>query len=72
MDTVGGLIFSNLGRIPARGEVIQAVPGYEFHVLEVDPRRIRKVRIVPLSAADRRRQARSGVTMRPDETYPLQ
>ena len=72
VDTVGGLIFSNLGRIPARGEVIQAVPGYEFHVLEVDPRRIRKVRIVPLSAADRRRQARSGVTMRPDETYPLQ
>lgn len=72
VDTVGGLIFSNLGRIPVRGEVIQAVPGYEFHVLEVDPRRIRKVRIVPLSAADRRRQARSGVTMRADETFAIQ
>lgn len=61
VDTVGGLIFSVLGRIPSRGEVIQAIPGYEFHVLEVDPRRIRRVRIVPLSAADRRRQARAGV-----------
>ncbi|MFT7754964.1 UNVERIFIED_CONTAM: hypothetical protein ODX46_02295, partial [Salmonella enterica subsp. enterica serovar Enteritidis] len=34
VDTVGGLIFSILGRIPVRGEMVQAVPGYEFHVLE--------------------------------------
>ncbi|MBC2884045.1 HlyC/CorC family transporter [Ochrobactrum sp. CM-21-5] len=59
VDTVGGLIFSVLGRIPVRGEVVQAIPGYEFHVLEVDPRRVKKVRIVPLSAADRRRQQRT-------------
>lgn len=67
VDTVGGLIFSVLGRIPSRGEVVQAIPGYEFHVLEVDPRRIRRVRIVPLSAADRRRQARVGVVAKADE-----
>jgi CBS domain containing-hemolysin-like protein len=54
VDTVGGLIFSILGRIPVRGEMVQAVPGYEFHVLEADPRRIRKVRIVPLRHAERR------------------
>ncbi len=66
VDTVGGLIFSVLGRIPVRGEVVQAVPGYEFHVLEVDPRRVKKVRIVPLSAADRRRQQRA-VGARPDD-----
>jgi CBS domain containing-hemolysin-like protein len=54
VDTVGGLIFSILGRIPVRGEMVQAVPGYEFHVLEADPRRIRKVRIVPLRHVDRR------------------
>ncbi|MCY1381371.1 hypothetical protein D9M69_692690 [compost metagenome] len=42
-----------------RGEVVQAVQGYEFHVLEVDPRRVKRVRIVPLSEADRRRQQRS-------------
>ncbi|NKC03458.1 hemolysin family protein [Brucella haematophila] len=70
VDTVGGLIFSVLGRIPVRGEVVQAVPGYEFHVLEVDPRRVKKVRIVPLSAADRRRQQRAVVTTKPEEQSP--
>lgn len=67
VDTVGGLIFSVLGRIPSRGEVVQAIPGYEFHVLEVDPRRIRRVRIVPLSGADRRRQARVGTVVKAGE-----
>lgn len=67
VDTVGGLIFSVLGRIPVRGEVVQAIPDYEFHVLEVDPRRVKKVRIVPLSAADRRRQQRAVVSARPED-----
>jgi CBS domain containing-hemolysin-like protein len=56
VDTIGGMIFNVLGRIPARGEVVQAVPGYEFHVLEADPRRIRKVRIVRGRLPDRRRR----------------
>ncbi|PSH68296.1 magnesium/cobalt efflux protein [Phyllobacterium brassicacearum] len=69
VDTVGGLIFSILGRIPVRGEMVQAVPGYEFHVLEADPRRIRKVRIVPLRHAERRpRTARQGMAEEPAET----
>ncbi|MEK1890645.1 MAG: hemolysin family protein [Phyllobacterium sp.] len=69
VDTVGGLIFSILGRIPVRGEMLQAVPGYEFHVLEADPRRIRKVRIVPLRHTDRRpRTARQGAADQPAET----
>ncbi|MGH6763305.1 MAG: hemolysin family protein [Phyllobacterium sp.] len=46
VDTIGGLVFSVLGRIPATGEVVEAAPNYEFHILESDPRRIRKVRIV--------------------------
>ena len=33
VDTIGGLIFSELGRVPARGEVVQALPGFEFHVI---------------------------------------
>ncbi|MEK1854099.1 MAG: hemolysin family protein [Phyllobacterium sp.] len=69
VDTVGGLIFSILGRIPVRGEMVQAVPGYEFHVLEADPRRIRKVRIVPLRHVERRpRTARQGTAGEPAET----
>ena len=56
VDTLGGLIFSILGRIPARGEVVKALPHFEFHVLEADPRRIRKVRIVRQRVAERRRR----------------
>lgn len=55
VDTLGGLIFASLGRIPARGEVVQALPGFEFHVLEADPRRVRRVRIVRKRTAPRRR-----------------
>ncbi len=40
IDTVGGLIFSLLGRIPERGEVVRHPSGVEFEVLDVDPRRI--------------------------------
>jgi len=69
VDTVGGLVFSILGRIPVRGEMLQAVPGYEFHVLEADPRRIRKVRIVPLRHAERRpRPVRQDQPDQPAET----
>lgn len=45
VDTLGGLIFSALGRIPARGELVQALAGFEFHILDADPRRIKRVRI---------------------------
>ncbi len=46
IDTLGGLIFFALGRIPAKGEVVHAVPGFEFHILDADSRRIKGVRIV--------------------------
>ena len=45
IDTLGGLIFMRLGRVPARGEVVQIVPGHEFQVLEADARRIRRIRV---------------------------
>lgn len=55
-DTIGGLIFSALGRVPTRGEVVKAIPGFEFHILDADPRRIKKVRIVEHRVGDRRRR----------------
>jgi CBS domain containing-hemolysin-like protein len=45
LDTIGGLIFAATGRIPVKGEVVHAVPGFDFEVLDADPRRIKKVRI---------------------------
>ena len=59
VDTLGGLIFSALGRIPVRGEVVQALPGFEFHILDADPRRIKKVRITRKRHAARRRPAKA-------------
>jgi magnesium and cobalt transporter len=50
IDTVGGLIFSLLGRIPERGEVVRHPSGVEFEVLDVDPRRIRRLRVRPPAA----------------------
>ena len=44
IDTVGGLVFTLAGRVPARGEVISHESGMEFRVLEADARRIRRVR----------------------------
>lgn len=57
VDTIGGMIFNTLGRVPARGEVVHAVPGFEFHVLDADPRRVKRVRIVGDPKGERRRRS---------------
>jgi CBS domain containing-hemolysin-like protein len=67
VDTLGGLIFSALGRIPARGEVVQALAGFEFHILDADPRRIKRVRVTRKRAAARRRSTKGDADVRPDE-----
>ncbi len=45
IDTVGGLVFTLAGRVPAKGELVSHGSGLEFRVLEADPRRIRRLRI---------------------------
>ncbi len=55
VDTIGGLVFALIGRVPVRGEVITS-HGYEFRVLEADPRRIKTIELVP-SARRRARKA---------------
>ncbi len=45
VDTLGGLVFSLLGRVPQRGEVIGHPCGLEFEVVEADPRRIKRLRV---------------------------
>jgi magnesium and cobalt transporter len=47
VDTLGGLVISLLGRVPQRGEIVSHPGGYEFEVLEADPRRIKRLRIRP-------------------------
>ncbi|MEM7399221.1 MAG: hemolysin family protein [Pseudomonadota bacterium] len=45
IDTLGGVVFTLAGRIPARGEVVSHPCGVEFEVLDADPRRIKRLRI---------------------------
>jgi len=60
VDTIGGLIFSLLGRIPERGEVVRHPSGVEFEVVDVDPRRIRRLRVRPPTASGVAPAASSG------------
>jgi magnesium and cobalt transporter len=45
IDTLGGLVFTLAGRVPARGEVLSHPSGWEFRVMEADARRIRRLRV---------------------------
>lgn len=46
IDTLGGLVFTVAGRVPARGELIRhPSSGIEFEVTEADPRRIKRLRL---------------------------
>ena len=47
VDSLGGLVVSLLGRVPLRGEIVAHPGGYEFEVLEADPRRVRSIGIRP-------------------------
>ncbi|WP_020187228.1 hemolysin family protein [Methylopila sp. 73B] len=57
VDTLGGLIVTLAGRVPAEGDVVAGPGGHRLEVLKADPRRVVSVRIVrggtdPARAAD--------------------
>ncbi|MBI3676388.1 MAG: HlyC/CorC family transporter [Proteobacteria bacterium] len=45
VNTLAGLVVSLLGRVPLRGEIVHHPSGFEFEILEADPRRVKKLRI---------------------------
>ncbi|MDX7950686.1 hemolysin family protein [Lichenihabitans sp. Uapishka_5] len=45
VDTLGGLVTSLAGRVPAIGEVVSGDGPLSFEVLDADPRRVKRVRI---------------------------
>lgn len=47
LDTLGGLIFDMLGRVPQRGEVVVHSTGLEFEITDADPRRIKRLMVHP-------------------------
>lgn len=46
IDTLGGLVFMLSGHVPARGEVVESPDGIEFEVVDADPRRIKRLRVI--------------------------
>tara|TARA_Y100001933_G_scaffold221510_1_gene231384 strand:- start:353 stop:1516 length:1164 start_codon:yes stop_codon:yes gene_type:complete len=68
VDTLGGLVFSLVGRVPVRGELItvRELPGYEFEILDADPRRIKRLRIRAKRAAEARAADARRRIRRPD------
>jgi len=44
-DTLGGMIFTRLGRVPVKGEIIDHSAGLGFEVLDADNRRVKKILI---------------------------
>ncbi len=46
IGTLGGLVFMLCGHVPARGEVVEAPDGVEFEVVDADPRRIKRLRVL--------------------------
>ena len=63
VDTLGGLIFTLVDRVPARGEIVRHQSGIEFEVLDADPRRVKRVLIrhPQLSAAIKQSSATSSI-----------
>jgi CBS domain containing-hemolysin-like protein len=51
IDTIGGFIVTLAGRVPSRSEVIVGPAGLEFEVLDADPRRVKRLRILRRSPA---------------------
>lgn len=45
VDTLGGLIATLAGRVPARGELVRGPGDVEFEILDADPRRVKRIRI---------------------------
>lgn len=75
IDTLGGLVFTALGRIPVRGELIDAVEGLDIEVTDADPRRIKSLKVYPAGLRRRdprtpRRATRSGAANEDEKPSP--
>lgn len=45
VETLGGLVFMLIGRVPSRGECIRDGHGHEFEVIDADARRVKSLRV---------------------------
>ena len=45
VTTLGGLAVALAGRVPARGEMVHHPLGFDFEVIDADPRRVKRLRV---------------------------
>src|ERR1019366_8612079 len=57
VDTIGGLLTASVGRVPIRAEFVAGPDGFDFEVLDADPRRVKRLKIQPRAAPRRRNSA---------------
>lgn len=62
VDTLGGLIISLVDRVPVRGEVIAKVRGFEFEIMQADPRRVKKIKVTRRRRPSRPRPRPAGAS----------
>ena len=60
VTTLGGLVVALAGRVPARGEVVRHPLGFEFEVLDADPRRVKRLRVRGLTKSGESQPAEHG------------
>jgi CBS domain containing-hemolysin-like protein len=53
VDTLGGYLFTQVGRVPVRGELVPGPGTFEIEVLDADPRRVKRARIYRSRQAQR-------------------
>lgn len=46
VDTLAGLVFHKVARVPARGEMITISPNLDFEILDADARRVKTLRVI--------------------------
>ncbi len=49
VDTLGGYIFTKINRVPCAGEIIKVDNKYQFEIIDADPRKIKKIKVVLIS-----------------------
>ena len=64
VDTLGGYLFTKIGRVPVRGELVAGPGNFEIEIVDADPRRVKRLRIYrkkgpPAVSDGKRRKMRS-------------
>jgi CBS domain containing-hemolysin-like protein len=70
VDTLGGLVFDLAGRVPAKGETVGGMKGFEFEVLQADSRQVKRLKIKRLKQRQPRPVVKKGDTPPPDSPAP--